>query len=151
MVDRRDVHPHHLLRAVLGVRDVRVLLVEIGDEPHEYLLTLDREWLGASDTIEPEEIAAVGIDLSTVLAALNPPFDDPPDWGGRNVTDVTRELLVRALGVRGVLHGSSVTSSHLLLALMTSKDHIVSATFRAHGLHGRAARGVVERWSRRAP
>lgn len=151
MVDRRDVHPHHLLRAVLGDRVVRDVLVEIGADPDEVRVTLDREWLAASDTIELEEIAAVGIDLVTVLAAINPPFDAPPDWGGRHVTDVTRELLVRALGVRGVLHGSRVTSSHLLLALMTSKDHIVSATFRAHGLHGRAARSVVERWSRRAP
>lgn len=150
MVDRGDVLPHHLLRAVLADRGVREVLAELGTDPDEVLVTLDREWLAAADTIDLEEIQAVGIDLPTVLAAVNPPFDEPPDWGGRNVTDATRELLVRALGVRGLTHGPRVVSAHLLLALMSSKDHIVAATLRAHGLHGRTARGVVERWSRRA-
>ena len=151
MTDRRDVHPHHLLRAVLGDRVVREVLDELGVDPDEVLVTLDREWLDASDTIEFEEIEAVGIDLTTVLTAINPPFDGPPDWGGRRPTDATRELLVRSLGVRGALHAPRVGSGHVLLALMSGRDRIVAATFRAHGLRARTARPVVERLTRRAP
>lgn len=151
MSDRHDVHPHHLLRALLDDRVVRDLVSELGADPDEVRVTLDRAWLGAADTIDPEEIAAVGIDLATVLAAVNPPFDEAPDWGGRRLTDPTRELLVRALGVRAATHGSRVGSAHLLLSLLSSKDRILVATFRAHGLTARAARPVVERWTRRAP
>ncbi|MDO9456930.1 Clp protease N-terminal domain-containing protein [Nocardioides sp.] len=151
MADRHDVHPHHLLRAVLGDQMVRDVLVELGADPDEVRVTLDREWLAAADTIALEEIESVGIGLATVLTAVNPPFDDPPDWEGRRITEPTRELLVRALGVRGITQGARVGSGHLLLALMSSKDHIVAATFRTHGLHSRGARTVVERWSRRAP
>lgn len=150
MTDRRDVHPHHLLRAVLTDRDVREILLELGAEPDEVLLTLDREWLGAADTIEPEEVAMLGIDLATVLTALNPPYDAPPDWRGRQVTDATRELLVRSLAARGATHGGAVEGGHVLLALLSSRDHIVAATFRAHGLSPRTARGAVERRYRRA-
>lgn len=151
VADRRDVHPHHLLRAVLTDPMVRDVLVELGSSADEVLLTLDHEWLAASDTIDLEEIAAVGIDLATVLTAVNPPFDEAPDWGGRRLTDATRDLLVRSLGLRSLTHGPRVHAGHLLLALMASKDRLVAATFRAHGLSGRDARAVVERWSRRAP
>lgn len=150
MSDRLDVHPHHLLRALLDDRVVRDVLAELGADPDEVRVTLDRAWLGAADTIDPEEIASVGIDVATVLRAVNPPFDDPPDWGGRRLTDATRELLVRALGVRAATHGSTVAPAHLLLALLSSKDRILAVTFRAHGLTARAARPVVERWTRRA-
>lgn len=151
VTDRRDVHPHHLLRAVLGDRQVRDILRELEIDADEVRLTLDQHWLDAADTIHVEEIEAVGIDLPMVLAAVNPPFDDPPDWGGRRLTEATRDLLVRALAVREPTQGSRVGSGHLLLSLMSSKDPLVSATLRDHGLHGRAVRGVVERWSRRAP
>ena len=149
VADRRDVHPHHLLRAVLADRMVRDVLTAVGADADELLVSLDRRWLAASDTIEVEEIEAVGIDLATVLVAVNPPFDAPPDWGGRTITEPTRELLVRALGLRGVLHGPSVGPGHLLLALMSSRDGIVAGTFRDHGLHARTVRPVVERWGRR--
>jgi hypothetical protein len=151
VTDRHDVHPHHLLRAVLGDRPVREVLRELGVDADEVRLTLDHQWLAAADTIQLEEIEAVGIDLPMVLAAVNPPFDEPPEWGGRRLTTTTRDILVRALAVRGPIQGARVTSSHLLLALMASKDPMVVATLRAHSLHGRTARGVVERWSRRAP
>ncbi|WP_148614245.1 Clp protease N-terminal domain-containing protein [Nocardioides rubriscoriae] len=151
MVDRRDVHPHHLLRALLGDRLVRDVLRELGADPDEVRLSLDHLWLAGADTLDVEEIEAVGIDLPTVLVAVNPPFDDPPDWGGRRLTDATRDLLVRALGLRGITHGPRLGSGHLLLALMTSKDPVVAATFRAHGLQSRQVRPVVERRSRRAP
>ncbi|MFB9313639.1 hypothetical protein [Nocardioides plantarum] len=150
-MDRRDVHPHHLLRAVLGDRLVREILGDLDVDADEVLVTLDQHWLAAADTIDVEEIEAVGIDLPTVLAAINPPFDEPPDWGGRQLTVATRDLLMRALAVRGPTQAVRVGSSHLLLSLMSSRDPLVSATLRAHSLHGRAARGVVERWSRRAP
>lgn len=150
MSDRRDVHPHHLLRALLDDRVVRDVLAELDAPADEVRLTLDRTWLDAADTIDPEEIAAVGIDLGTVLRAVNPPFDGPPDWGGRRLTDPARELLVRSLGVRAATHGSTVAPAHLLLALLASKDRILLATFRAHGLTARGARPLVERWTRRA-
>lgn len=151
MADRREVHPHHLLRAVLADHLVRDVLGRLGADPDQVLLTLDQRWLAAADTIEVEEIEAVGIDLATVLTAVNPPFDRPPDWGGRRITEPTRDLLVRALAGRGPLQGGRVTGAHLLLALMSSKDPIVAATLRAHDLHTRAARGAVARWCRRAP
>ena len=151
MIDRRDVHPHHLLRAVLGDRQVREILGGLDVAADEVLVTLDQRWLAAADTIDLEEIEAVGIDLPTVLDAVNPPYDEPPDWGGRQLTVATRDLLVRAIAARGTTHAPRVGTSHLLLALMSSKDPLVSGTLRAHALHGRAARGVVERWSRRAP
>ena len=151
MADRHEVHPHHLLRAVLPDRLVRDVLAELGTDADQLALTLDGLWLAAADTIELEEIEARGIDLATVLQAINPPFDEMPDWGGRRLTGPTRDLLVRALGVRAIGHGSRTSSAHLLLALMSSKDHLVAGTFRAHGLTARATRPIVERWGRRAP
>jgi hypothetical protein len=58
---------------------------------------------------------------------------------------------VRALGLRSLTHGPGLGSGHLLLALLGSKDRVVAATVRAHGLQARRARPVVERWTRRAP
>ena len=150
MADRHDVHPHHLLRAVLADRLVREVLAETGADADALLLTLDRLWLEASDTIEVEEIEARGIDVATVLTAINPPFDREADWGGRRLTDATRDVLVRSLGVRAVNHGATMTSGHLLLGLLGSKDRLVAGTFRAHGVQLRAVRPVVERRSRRA-
>ncbi|MEO9325705.1 Clp protease N-terminal domain-containing protein [Nocardioides sp. C4-1] len=150
MADRRDVHPHHLLRALLDDRLVRQVLAELGVEADRVRLTLDQRWLAASDTIEVEEVETLGIDLATVLAVVNPPFDDPPDWAGRRLTDATRELLVRALGVRRVDSGRGVTSGHLLVAVLSTKEPIVAGTVREHGLSERAARRVVDAWSRRA-
>ncbi len=150
MVDRHDVHPHHLLRALLADRLVREVLVELGADPDEVRLSLDHEWLAAAETLDLEEIEAVGIDLPTVLAAVNPPFDAPPDWGGRRLTEATRDLLVRALAVRGSTHGPRVGPEHLLLAVMSSKDRVVAGALRAHGLHSRQARAVVERRTRRS-
>ena len=151
MPDRHDVHPHHLLRAALRDGFVRDVLAEVGADADQVLLTLDRRWLDASDTIDVEEVESVGIGLPMVLAALNPPFDEAPDWGGRHLTDATRDLLVRALGMRRTDHGPLVGSGHVLLALLTSKDHIVAPTLRDHGLTLRGVRPLVERRSRRAP
>lgn len=150
MADRHDVHPHHLLRALLGDRTMRDALSELGADPDEVGLTLDQLWLAGTDVLGPEAVAAVGIDLPTVLAAVNPPFDEAPDWGGRRLTEATRDVLVRALAVRGPLQGVRVGPGHLFLALMLSRDPLVGATLRAHHLHTRTARAVVERWSRRA-
>lgn len=151
MADRHEVHPHHLLRAVLTDAQARDVVTTLGADPDEVLLTLDRLWLAASDTIEIEEIEARGIELHTVLAAINPPFDEQPDWGGRRLAAPSRDLLVRALAARGIGHGPRTGSGHLLLALMGSKDRLLAATFREHALHARDARALVERWGRRAP
>lgn len=150
MADRRDVHPHHLLRAVLADVEVREVLALVGANPDQLMLTLDRWWLEASDTIEVEEVEARGIDVATVLTVINPPFGDGADWGGRRLSPATREVLVRALGARSLHHGGATTSGHLLLALLQSKDRLVAGTFREHGVHARAVRPVVERRGRRA-
>ena len=151
MPDRRDVHPHHLLRAALRDRFVRDVVAELGADPDQVLLTLDHRWLAAADTIDVEEVEAVGIELPMVLAAINPPFDGPPDWGGRHLTDATRDLLVRALGMRGPGAGPNVGSGQVFLALLSSKDHIVAPTLREHGLSLRTARPLVDQRSRRSP
>ncbi|WP_139977992.1 Clp protease N-terminal domain-containing protein [Nocardioides litoris] len=151
MPDRHDVHPHHLLRAVLGDQVVRDLLRELGTDADDVSLTLDRRWLDAADTIDVEEVETLGVGLPMVLAALNPPYDGPPDWGGRHLLDSTREVLVRALGMRGPTSTAPVRAAHVLLALMTCKDSIVGGAFRDHGVTLKAARPVVDRWTRRTP
>lgn len=151
MVDRHDVQPHHLLRAALADGFCRHLISHLAGDPDALLITLDQLWLDAADAIDVEEIQARGIDMVTVLAAINPPFDGEPDWRGRRLTDATRDLLVRALGVRAIGHGRTTGSGHVLLALMGSRDPLVAGTFRAHGLHARDAKPLVERWSRRSP
>ncbi|QCW50086.1 hypothetical protein FE634_06110 [Nocardioides dongxiaopingii] len=150
MTDRRDVHPHHLLRAVLADRAAREVLAVVGVAADDLLLTLDGLWLAASDTIDVEEVQARGIDVATVLAVVNPPFDGEPDWGGRRVTEATRDVLVRSLAMRRT-GGRPVTSGHLLLGLLASRDRLVAGTFRAHGLRLRDVRPVVDRFGRRAP
>ncbi|WP_134764792.1 Clp protease N-terminal domain-containing protein [Nocardioides sp. 1609] len=151
MTDRRDVHPHHLLRAVLADRPAREVLAAVGVAADDVLLTLDGLWLAASDTIDVEEVQARGIDVATVLAVVNPPFEGEPDWGGRRVTDATRDVLVRSLAMRRAGGARPVTSGHLLLGLLASRDRLVSGTFRAHGLRLRDVRPVVDRLGRRAP
>lgn len=150
VTDRRDVHPHHLLRAVLADPPAREVLAELGVPASDLLLTLDGLWLAASDTIEVEEIEARGIDVEVVLSALNPPFDGEADWGGRRLSDPTRAVLVRALALRGLAQGRPVTSRHLLLALMTSRDRLVTDAFAAHRLRYRDARRVADRLGRRS-
>ncbi|GAA5144332.1 hypothetical protein GCM10023340_11990 [Nocardioides marinquilinus] len=149
MTDRHDVHPHHLLRAVLADADVRLVLASLGADADDLRLTLDHLWLAASDTIDVEEVSALGIELGTVLAVLNPPHDAPPDWGGRRFATTTRDVLVAALANRALQRDARTSGPDVLVALAGSKDRLVAGTFAAHGLRARDVRRHVERWGRR--
>ncbi len=143
------MQPHHVLRALLGDRFVRDVLVHLEVSPDELRVTLDRRWLDAADTIDVEEVESPGIDVATLLAAVNPPFDEQPDWRGRRPTPRTRDVLVLALRERA-LSGNRTHSGHLLLGVMASRDPIVAGTFAEHDLRLRRVRPVVQRWGRRA-
>ncbi len=150
MTSRRDVQPHHLLRALLADRFVRDVCAELGVDPDLVRLSLDRRWLDAADTIDVEEVEARGIDVPTLLAAVNPPFDEQPDWQGRRLTPRSRDVLVLALRERATVSGHRTHSGHVLLGLMASRDPIVAGTFADHDLRLRQVRPVVQRLGRRA-
>ena len=59
--------------------------------------TLEHRWLGTVDDLDVETLFELGIDVETVLVALNPPFDDEPDWHGRTLSPEARDVLVKAL------------------------------------------------------
>jgi hypothetical protein len=150
VTSRSDVQPHHVLRALLADRFVRDVLTHLGTDPDQARITLDRRWLDAAETIDVEEVEARGIDVATLLEAVNPPFDEQPDWRGRRPTPRTRDILVLALRERAAVSGSRTHSGHLLLGVMASRDPIVSGTFAEHDLRLRQVRPVVQKWGRRA-
>jgi hypothetical protein len=153
MADRYDVHPHHVLRAVLEDRVATDVLSAIDVDPAQVQVTLAHHWLDAADTIEVEEIETVGVDVTMLLAALNPADGTRPQWGGRHLTQAARDVLVRSLGVCGAMRQRRTTSGHVLLALLACKDPIVVRTFATHGIgpqESRRLRGLVEQWGRRA-
>jgi hypothetical protein len=150
VTSRRDVHPHHVLRALLSDRFVRDVLGGVRVDPDQVRITLDRRWLDAADTIDLEEIESRGIEVGTLLQAVNPPFDEQPDWRGRRLTPRTRDVLVLALRERAAVAGDRTHSGHLLLGVMASRDPIVSGTFAEHDLRLRQVRPIVQRWGRRA-
>ena len=150
MADRHDVHPHQVLRAVLREPFVGDVLAAREVVVAEVQVTLERRWLAAGDTIEVEEVEALGIDVPTLLRALNAPYDGVADWGDLRLTDATRDVLVGALRARASTRQRRTSVGHLLLGLMTSRDPIVAGTFAEHGLRTRDVRPLVERWGRRA-
>ena len=150
MADRHEVYPHHVLRAALRDPFVGDVLAALEVPVAQLQVTLEHRWLAASDTIEIEEIEAIGVDVATLLAALNPPYDGPADWGDLRLAATTSDLLVATLRARaGMPHGRT-HSGHLLLALLGSRDAIVAGTFADHGLRARDARPLVRKWGRRA-
>ncbi len=150
MADRFEVQCHHVLRAVVDDALVVDLLQALRVDPAEVQVTLAERWLAASETIDVEEIAMVGIDAPTLLAALNPAEQTPAQWRGRQLSDSARDVLVRSLGICGAMGHRRTTSAHLLLALLASKDPIVVQTLAAHGLRTKDVRPLVRRWGRRA-
>ena len=150
MADRHEVHPHQVLRAVLREPFVADVLAARDVSVAEVQVTLEQRWLAAGDTIELEEIEALGVDVPTLLRALDPPYDGPADWGDLRLTPATRDVLVGALRARAGLRQSRTSVGHLLLALLASRDPIVAATFAAHGLRARDVRPLVQKWGRRA-
>lgn len=149
MADRYDVHPHHVLRAVLVDRFAADVLGALGVSPDEVQVTLTERWLAASDIIEIEEIESVGVDVASLLAALNPTGEAPAPWGGWCLSAPARDVLVRALGICAAMRHRRTTSGHLLLALMASKDAIVMQTLAAHRLRAAEVRPLVTQWGRR--
>ena len=149
MSDRREVRPEHLLRAVLDDVAVREVLAELGVAAADVLTTLEHRRLEAVDALDLEDLHALGIDVETVVTVLNPPFDGEADWQGRVLTRSAQEVCVAALAesARG---DRGVTSGHVLLGLLRSRDPLVSGTLRAHGLRLRPTRVVVARRGRRS-
>lgn len=151
MTDRHEVHPHHVLRAVLRDPTVGDLLRPHGVEVEQVEVTLAQRWLAHSDTIGIEDVEALGVDVATLLAALGPDAGEgSPTWGGRRLAGPTRDLLVRTLGICGAMRHRHPGSGHLLLALMGCRDAVVAETFAAHGLRARDVRPWVRQWGRRA-
>lgn len=149
MGERHEIRPHHLLRAVLDDRLVREVLAHLQAPADEVRATLDRRWLDTIEELDSETLHALGIDVATVLMVVNPPFDDPPEWRGREITKETRDVLVVALRESAGARDQPVHAGHLLLGLMSARDPLVSATLAAHGLRLREVRALVNRWGRR--
>ena len=149
MADRYDVHPHHLLRAALEDQFAADVLRALEVRPDEMKVTLTERWLAASDVIEIEEIESVGVDVASVLEALNPAGVRPVEWGGRRLSAPARDVLVRALGIGAAMRHQQVSSGHLLLALLASKDAIVLQTLAAHRVRAKEVRPLVAQWGRR--
>ena len=147
--DRREVRPEHLLRAVLDDGQVGHALVACGTTPQAMRATLEHRWLATVDDIDVETLFELGIDVETVLVALNPPFDDEPDWQGRTLSPEARDVLVKAL-VESSGSGRRVHAGHVLLGLMHSRDPVLIGTFREHGVRAKAVRELVRRWDRQA-
>jgi hypothetical protein len=148
--DRREVRPHHLLRAVLDDRLVGDVLARLGAPTETLRATLEHRWLDTVDDVDGETLFALGIDLEIVLEVLNPPFDREPDWRGRTLSDEARTVLVSALVERTTTGSPSVHAGHVLLGLLRSHDPVVAGTFREHGVRLRDARPLVATWGRRA-
>ncbi|CAN5355093.1 hypothetical protein BH11ACT8_BH11ACT8_09120 [soil metagenome] len=150
MADRHEVQPHHVLRAVLGDGYAAELLAAVGSSAQELRLTLDGLWLEASEEIGPEEIGAVGIDVATLLALLNPPYDGAVAADGRRLTEPARDVLVAALRTNASMRHPRTGTGHLLVALLRSRDPLVSATCTAHRVPVRAVTDLVATRGRRA-
>lgn len=151
MADRFEVHPHHLLRAVLDDVIVVDVLRRLEVEADQLKATLAECWLAAADVIDLEEVEAVGIDGATLLGALNSADGARVEWGGRRLSPPARDVLVRALGICVAMRHARTTSGHVLLALMDSRSAIVAQTFAAHGLRAKDVRPLLAQWGRRAP
>ena len=147
--DRREVRPEHLLRAVLDDAAVREVRADLGVAATDVLTTLERRRLEATDAFDLESLHEIGVGVDTVVRVLNPPFDGEADWEGRVLTREAQEVCVAALAesVRGE---RGVTSGHVLLGLLRSRDRLVARTLREHGLRLRQTRVVVAHRGRRS-
>ncbi|MFC5175923.1 Clp protease N-terminal domain-containing protein [Nocardioides taihuensis] len=149
MSDRREVRPEHLLRAVLDDVAVREVLAELGVAATDVLTTLEHKRLAATRAFDVESLHELGIDVATVMTVLNPPYDAEADWQGRVLSRGAQEVCVAALA-ESVHSDRGVTSGHLLLGLLRSRDRLVAGTLREHGLRLRPARVVVAHRGRRS-
>ncbi len=149
-----EIRPEHLLRALLDDRLVRDLLAAAGTDADELRAVLEREYLAGLEVIDEASLYAARVDLTGMLATWNAPRVAPGPFAAAmdayRLTDGARACLMRGVGEAARTGATTMTSGHLLLGLLRTRDRTVARVLRTVRVDQRAVRTVLRRWGRRA-